>query len=74
MLARFIIVPVLQMLEMRLRCLELQGFGQAWSAASGERDARSTGNSQPQWSPAGSEPGAGREGNGPGDAGTHTWD
>ena len=28
MLAQFIIVPVLQMLEMRLRCLELQGFGQ----------------------------------------------
>ena len=74
MLAGFITVPVLQMLEMRLRCLELQEFGQACSAASGECDPRSTGNSQPQRCPAGSEPGAGREGNGPGDAGTHTRD
>ena len=33
---------------------------------------RPTGNSQPQPSPARSEPGAGREGRGPGDAGAHT--
>ena len=67
-------MPILQMLEMRLRCLELPGFGQACSPASGECDPRSTGNSQPQQNPDGSEPGAGREGNGPGDAGAHTQD